>query len=231
MAVNLGIISIDDLELAQQYGLIISYEYDDFGFFNLEGNSYFDIRYNTMSPIFCLRNTTAMPPDIFIQALCFLTISSTALALPIFNPGIPCNCSSPTNYYNCSSFDLLAGYIIYDVNLLSSDISVTLKYSVELLSNAVLSHSSYAAFNDAAFTIFSATSKVALRVANEYLYTQEFLIESFINLCYLPDHDGAVCSIVLFQSLDFVSRQVSAYHYPLKEGSCADSFTVPHDTW
>jgi len=232
MAVNLGILSVDDLELAQVYDLVLTYDITDFGNISLVANSYFDTRYKTMSPILCLTNITAVPPDT-VQTLCFLPISYNAIALPVFNPGenpftpfpTPCNCSN--NYDGCNMFNLLAGFIVYDINIFAS--IEALRLSVLLLANAVMNFPSYAAFNEAAFYISSATAKVAIGVADEYLYTQQFLEESF-QFCYLPDYD-AVCSIVVFQSLDLNHRQVSAFHYALIEGSCSDSFSVPHDIW
>jgi len=233
MAVNLGIMSINDLELEQNFDIDLNLKMS-----NVTGsyhaNSYFDIRYLSMSPILCLRNITAVPPTLF-QSLCFLTISGTAVVLPIFNPAgnrtagsypNPCNCSSLASS-DCNTFNLLAGYVIYDINILEK--SGNLELSLELLARAVLQHSSYAAFNEAAFFISSATSSVALQKADDELYSQEFLSGAF-QFCNLSDFD-AVCSVVVFQSLDFDSHQVSAYNFPLMLGACSNSFTVSDATW
>jgi hypothetical protein len=42
---------------------------------------------------------------------------------------------------------------------------------------------------------------------------------------------SSICSLVVFNSYDYISKQVSDYHYFLNNGSCSNTFSISSDNW
>ena len=71
MAVNLGILTLDDLLIAQE---IHAFYHVKVGKMNVTYvlNEYFDLRYNNMQPLVCIKNVTALPPTVTVTTLCMV---------------------------------------------------------------------------------------------------------------------------------------------------------------
>jgi hypothetical protein len=121
MSVNMGIMRLDNLYLAQPLNYPVRIRTSE-GTFTYVINEYFDIRFYKMDAIYCMTHFGAVPSG-YPTIICALSIAGTTLALPIFNPFgglsssdalIPCTCPSSEA---CQSFRLLSGYILFDINI------------------------------------------------------------------------------------------------------------------
>jgi hypothetical protein len=245
MAVNLGILKVEYLDIAQLLNIGLPVTTDD-GTFPYILNKYFDIRFESMEPIYCCVNGTRVPVG-YPTVICAISISGSSLALPVFNPFgetsietflIACTCPSSEE---CQSFKFLSGYVFFDINLWDSD-GDPLSYVVEsigllgtvLFYSAFENRSAYEVFNE---RMFYATKSVAL------LSTQlpgfedidlngviKAIVETYCTATY--QNVTRSCAIITFLSFSFeLQNQVSTYHFTMPEGACTDTFTIPDSNW
>ena len=233
MAVNLGIMGIDDLIIAQYLYKYIPLTIDGKTFIYVM-NEYFDIRFNTMAPILCISNVTALPSFVKIQQLCFVDISGRTLVLPVFNHYgdtnslVPDYCDCKTNGHSeqCNQFVLLSSYVVFNTS--------TLEGNIKYLVTAVSKWGNYDKFNRAAYNATFAAAAMANNRFDPILNTSSWRRNAF-QFCNISGYGGLksvpLCSVVVFNSFDFTSQQVSDYHFALRNGSCSNSFTIDEDLW
>ena len=246
MSVNLGYISLDSLEIAQNldWQFTTPAAHDDAAANNMtstyEANFYYDMRYPTMKLILCLRNTTAVSGRM-MTALCVLQLNEIILGLPIFNSNgmfsaeqgwfVPCNCSvietdSSLRGY-CDSFNFLSGYLFYNIYNPADSAHDNLGSQLFVFATVITKYPGYAEFNNAMQDAMQLMS-ILIAGAVDYSFIPQYLIEYFLWPCFVLDTG---CSLVMFQSYDYINKQVSEYHYQLSNGSCSDSFSIPTDKW
>eukprot|EP01039_Chlorochromonas_danica_P004934 gene4934-5417_t len=229
MAVNLGILSIDDLQLASISQISFTYNGVNYAI-----GQYFDVRSPLMDALYCLRNTSVIPSGQFgVRNLCLMIAGSTP-ALPTFNhvgfgdnrPEL-CDCKSGSGRQStCNSLKLVAGLVFYNLGAQSSVAGFIRAQTGSLL--ALLSRfSSYRALNAAAYNA-TATS-VLTQGYQSGVFTKEWQ-ESIFQFCHLPNNN-ITCSVSSFFVYNPQSVTVSPYHYQLTNGSCSDTVTIPDDTW
>ena len=233
MSVNLGIMDIADLIIAQYLGIFINVRVGNQKF-SYVLNEYFDIRFNTMIPIYCMRNVTALPANVNLKQLCFVNIANSKLGLPVFNhygntkSDVPdyCDCKTNGHSQQCNQFAFLSGYVVYNAS--------SLQQNVLYLGSAVVKWGSYEAFNRQAYNASFAAAAITGNAFDPVLNSSKWLKNAF-QFCNISGVGGLrkspVCSVVVFNSFDSISQQVSDYHYALSNGSCTDSFTIPEDIW
>lgn len=233
-AVNLGVMSIDDLLLAQYLNIYVTLRTATQNV-TYQLNEYFDVRYNTMTPIVCMRNVTAVPASIEILTLCVVNIASSVFALPVFNhygnaaSKVPayCDCKNKVgSNINCDYFNFLSGYVVYNFS-----VSNNLFNSLLYLGTAVAKAGSYMKFNRQAYNASFAAAAIANNYYDPILNTTGWLRNAF-QFCNVSGLSGvSICSLVVFNSYDYISRQVSDYHYYLNNGSCSNSLSISSDNW
>jgi hypothetical protein len=236
-AVNLGIMSIDDLLLAQYLNIYITLRTSTQNV-TYQVNEYFDVRYNTMTPIVCMRNVSAVPASVKILSLCVVNVATSVFALPVFNHygdaafEVPtycdCNTKVGTNI-NCDYFNFLSGYVVYNFSVINN-----LYNSLMYLGTAVAKAGSYSVFNRQAYNASFAAAAIANDVFDPILNTTGWLQNAF-QFCNISGLRGvthsSICSLVVFNSYDYISKQVSDYHYFLNNGSCSNTFSISSDNW
>ena len=246
MAVNLGFLSLETLDYAENFNLEIAVP--------IPGskrnvtyllNGYYDLRYTSMTPILCMQNVTIAPPP-FLTVLCVLVFQGSSeefIGLPIFHHGgvntgtgfYPCNCSLTSQYSSslCNEFNLMSGFIVYNrgaTSLLKEDL-------VRVYTLAITAHSGYKNFNDA----MSPALFLAEGIITGVVTTPDVgMVRKALSPCTVnytsPTNPHLVsgtfnCSLVIFQSLDHITHHITENHYQLHQGSCRDTFTIPADKW
>jgi hypothetical protein len=237
LSVNFGFVALENLILA-------SGDTTPFTIVNAAGSvtyiigQYYDVRYPLMQPIFCLINSTILPPHWpNIERLCFVATSS-AFFLPIVNhlgnsysePEY-CDCASGIGKSdNCNDLSIIAGLIAFPMNSEKSSNKsgqamnpTYLSYSFEL----VAMYPNYFAFNRASFNASSISVLQGLRTASPSVMTPAYLENAF-EFCKLKS--GMTCTLLTYYSLG-LSKSVSTYHYPLINGSCANALTISDEAW
>jgi len=108
-----------------------------------------------------------------------------------------------------------------------------LSRTVSYLALAVAQFPSYSDFNRAAYNVSFASAAVGSDIFDPILNTSEWITNAFqfCNLSVLGVVDNPVCSIIVFNSFDYISNQVSDYHFNLENGSCTNSFSIDEVYW
>ena len=239
MAVNLGYISLDTLEIAQTFNW--QFTTPTSANSTYEANLYYDLRYPSMKLILCVRNITAIPEGV-ITFLCVLQLNEIFLGLPIFTSSsmysqekggfVPCNCSqieTDSNLrQNCDMFDFLSGYLFYNIYDPSASAQDNLGNQLWAFVTALDKYPSYADFNNALLAALQLTS-VFISGVVDYNLVPQYVIEYVLSPCFVFGEYG--CSLIMFQSYDYINNQVSEFHYQLYYGSCRDSFSIHSDKW
>lgn len=117
MAVNLGLLNINNLGVADREFSIVRYEtvYYKVG-------QYFDIRYPTMTPMICVQNITDIGTNPGVEFLCLYTIGgSNTIGAAIFNHygtsnifPIECSCDDNGQGKECNSFNLVSSLMFFN---------------------------------------------------------------------------------------------------------------------
>ena len=236
-AVNLGVMSIDDLLLAQYLDIYITLPTNQ-GNATYQLNEYFDVRYNTMTPIVCMRNVTPVPSSINITSLCVVNVAYSAVVLPVFNhygdgnSKVPayCDCKNRQGRSaNCDYFDFLSTYVVYNLS-----VSYHLDQTMLYLGTAVAKAGSYREFSRLAYNASFAAAAIRNDYYDPIMNTTEWLRDAF-QFCNISGLHGVtsypICSVMVFNSYDYISRQVSDYHYNLFNGSCSDTLSISSSNW
>lgn len=235
MAVNYGVLQLQDLGIASQTVYRFTVEGNAY-----EGQQYFDLRYPYMSPILCVRNTTALPSGagVVLQRLCFV-LENEAVTLPLYHHfglsyryPIPCRCGAANNYAGslppCQVFNMLASLLYYVPTKGTTSIQELIIDQLEKLTQIVYGYEAYSDFTMKGFNAsWSAAAEAYGRRASETL--SPTWQKNAFGFCALPS--GQRCSLMTFNSYNAINRIVSEYKYQLLNGSCANTFTVPDEDW
>jgi hypothetical protein len=231
MAVNMGFLRLDDLSR------IFTVEYPMY----LQNTTYllgeyFDNRNLEMIPIWCLYNATAIPsgkPN--MQSLCFY-LYDTVVALPVFNHlGVSynqpeyCDCATVGKSFECNAFNLLSGLVYFPLTISSSNILELLTNQIpELFEVLLLYDGDYSAFNNASY---EASWTLAADIFGEQYptYTTSSWYSNIFDFCKLSA--VSTCSMLVFNSQNFLSQSVSDYKFQLINGSCANSVLISGNDW
>eukprot|EP01033_Poteriospumella_lacustris_P007220 gene7220-5196_t len=231
MAVNYGILQLQDLGIASQ--TVYRFTVDGNAYV---GQQYFDLRYPYMTPILCVRNTTSLPSGagVLLQRLCFV-LESEAVTLPLYDHfgvsyryPIPCRCGAANQNAGslppCQVFNMLASLLYYVPSKGTTSIQELIIDQLENLLQIVYGYESYSDFTLKGFNAsWSAAAEAYGRRASETL--SPTWQKNAFGFCALPS--GKRCSLMTFNSYNAINRIVSEYKYQLSNGSCANTFTGP----
>eukprot|EP01035_Chromulina_nebulosa_P023579 gene23579-30573_t len=245
MAVNLGYISLETLETAEnQYDpIVLLTGHTHIPNVTYSIGQYFDLRYASMSPIICIQNLTQAPPN-YLTVLCTvkLRLGSEFYALPIFNTRqigdpdrpesyLPCRCEAQF-FPVCDDWYFISGILFY--GNLAMLVSFQLMFAQYL--TVIGKYPSYHAFNVAMSpAVYWA---VAIDTLSNTVDQEDFnakLFHEVLQPCYgtIPEVGMNVsCSILAVHSYDFGDRSfpLSDYHFVMSDGSCRDSFSIPRQS-
>lgn len=252
MAVNMKYIPLS--YLVQISFDALPFLYRDVGYTIAE---YFDSRYSSMRAIYCIQNTTSIPPSAgyMPESLCFLPYGST-MVLPVFNPfgtsyiqPAACECGKPRsgNSDACNTFNFLVGIVFYKnaanntnivklfeeysigaLNISAQNISSILsEFGIFSLIENVRTYKDYAAYNRQAY---SPSYYTAYSSSNA---TAEEIAASYSAFCRISSATTTsdVCSMIVFNTYDESTHAVSPYKYQLRNGSCHNSISISSNDW
>jgi hypothetical protein len=249
MGVNLGYVQLEDLRFVTQELANFSYAGATYSI-----GEYFDVRYPLMDPIFCMKNSSELPPNTphSLLQFCVIIVGDT-LALPVFNhygtssfaPSY-CGCTTTGRNEICQEFNLLTGIVFFinkqDFSIGGRNIHNILNMNKlkvifkEALTDiglfslfAVLGKfPDYASFNRAAY------NASFLTVSSNYKCTGNCLKNNF-EFCTVANQTNSAsnitCSLLIFNSQSAIDRTVSSYKYQLLNGSCSSSMLIPEYDW
>lgn len=210
---------------------------------------YFDIRFSTMEPILCIHNTSALPSTYsnILQLFCVNVIGST-FTLPILNhfgsssisPQY-CECGVHENLADseaCREFNFLTGLVFYrnvvktngrDFNfqklIRSFNITKTLdELGLFSLFTILNKYEDYQTFNRDAYnaSFYTASLTSACKGAS--------CMSSALKFCNIGSASSPdLCSMVIFNSLDYTCHTVSLFKYQLNNGSCTNSMVISRE--
>ncbi len=233
MAVNLGILQVADLGIASTD--FYSFTYQNVSYLT---GQYFDVRYPNMDTIVCIQNTTHFPAGVKgVTSLCMYLVGQT-LALPVFNHfgtdksfPVYCDCATTGKSSECQEFNLLAGLMFYPAPPDSA--STTTKELLQgtgvfNLVRLVTKHSSYTELNRQAYNASFAAAAPAYGQEASYMTTSSWRKGAF-KFCQLSA--SSICSLLVFNSLDGISKKVSVFKYQIANGSCFNSISVDDYYW
>lgn len=225
LAVNLGILSLDDIVEISGSSNIFPYVLDGVQY-NLSVASFYDPRYPEMASIICLKES-----DIIVLPTGCISRLGTTLALPMFShsgqsadwPSL-CSCSDPNlgNLANpmhpCNLFSFLSGILFYNSSDPGAIFELGIKYDM-----ATIANSSF-------FPMFIASSFAERSAHYPNLHSPQTLLDSY-QWCYLPTY--GYCRFLTFTSWDVTNfdYSVNEYFYQLRNGACTDTFAIPDANW
>lgn len=245
VSINLGMLDIRLLRPVSQRQGYFAYNGVNYAF-----GDYFDIRFPTMLPLYCMRNVTLIPVGSnYPEHLCVYA-QGTTFALPVFNHygastdhPAPCRCESPVGQGDaCNEFNLISALVFYQ-----NDMNVDTDFASFSANNRILQNLQGNLTNKlqdlGLFNLFSLLSKYPdYQTFNYRSYNASYWTinlsqnetegqcrYAFLDFCLLED--GQICSIAAFNSFDFTSKAVSLYKYQLFNGSCRNSEAIPYETW
>lgn len=232
MSVNWGILALDDLGSASSEVLYVHYNN-----YTFQARQYFDLRYELMSPILCMRNLTMLPPQLnVLRQLCFY-IASETVAVPVYShfgasEVLPeyCDCDTYGHSAACQQFNLLSSLVFFPSSAKVSSASIKSTIVDELLFSLIMvsKYDSYHDFNKAAFNASWSAAAQAYNKRAPETRTNKWQASAFA-FCAISHTQS--CSMVTFNSYSPVNQLVSPFKYQLVNGSCRDSFTIDDEYW
>eukprot|EP01038_Epipyxis_sp_PR26KG_P008682 gene8682-11733_t len=235
LAVNMGIVQLSDLIQVQD--LYTTFTAKDGVNYSLA--EYFDVRFNDMLPVQCIRNQSALPPGTSgtRRDLCFNLIGTT-LALPVFNHignsdsvAEFCNCSTVGSSERCQSFNFLNSLVFYrnaknpETAFRPNQLFQNLReLGLFVLLEVITQYETYFDFNRAAYNASFAAAAGAYGSASPEMSSASWLQEAY-KFCYLSGYGGS-CSLITFNPFDNADRLVSDYKLAVLKGSCANTLQI-----
>ncbi len=228
-AVNYGILPITSLYRAGGFrkDLVVGNETYVIG-------QYFDLRYPTMNPIFCMYNNTPVQQG-SVTSLCFYLLGTT-VTLPVFNhfgvsivEPVYCDCYNGIGGEGvCQKFDLMTALLFYKIVINPNAPQGSIVAQIANLVKVVLKNNGYPNLNRAAYNASWGAAAIAYGSVSPSEKTASWYSDAF-DFCNIGG--GITCSLAVFHASDNLNQLVSTYKYQLSNGSCTDSFTIPPDDW
>ena len=247
MAVNLDILPIDDLAIA-------NYEIQTFTTANttFELGQYYDLRYPEMDPILCVKNTsiydtqslkniyssyhngTFTTNSIPFNNICFYSVGNT-VTLPIFNhfgsskvQPKSCSCKAyGLEDDSCNIFNFLTTLLFYPIPKTGSASNFLIISQVTNIIDLIIRHDSFRTVNNLAYNASWAGAAKAYGDMAPYTRSSLWLKDQF---SFCTTEKGS-CSLMVFNSYNPTDQLVSEYKYQLVNGSCRNKITIPNDYW
>jgi hypothetical protein len=223
LAVNVGILQLDDIEVISNSRMSFPYVRDN-QTVQVNVSSYYDPRYPDMDYITCLMDNVGIPNA------CIAKFGSV-IALPIFHhrgtsdiwPDF-CVCEDlnmeelESPRHPCNVFSFISGLLFYNTDDPVPLLELALKYS--LFDIFVLSFNPM--FASSAFGTFSPYSS--------YLNSYSTLNDMY---SFCLNEDFGYCSFLTFTAWDEFSTNyaVNEYYYQLPRGACRDTISTSDENW
>lgn len=245
LAVNMGFVELSTLGKAHAEPSYITY-----GDRSYIVNEYFDTRIRLMEPVLCITDiiwaTHRQPAtNLTMNDLCFIRYGNT-IFLPVLNhigtslsTPTQCNCEdSSKTAAACNQLNLILTMLYYptdETTAFSSYGQEAFGYSKTQLLKLIklrANYTDYIKFTEATFNASSSSVLSYLgHVPRNDAMGSSWFAGAYDFCKYYNETSGTTeyCAMFSFATIDQQSKRITPYHYELKEGHCANSFSVLTD--